>query len=146
MDINLLKNIIYGDIERLKDEVKLADKSEFLHVILANYNWNNGFEVPQIIIENKHCDLGTALMAFYLADGYRLLESKDQFLASPNNEWKNFLTILYNKIEKNDFKEKNISYTPKLSKIQLYKLKKNNPAASSVFFGISGVEIEVPVL
>ena len=54
-----------------------------MHIIAANYNWDNGFEIPYNIINNKNCDLGTALMIFYDADGYRVLENKEE-LKNPN--------------------------------------------------------------
>jgi len=139
MDINIdwIDNLLYGDINRLKDEIKLVDKSSVLHIIAAKYNWDNGLDVPRIIIENRHCDLGTALMIFYLADGYRMLESLAEFSSSPDNEWKAFLSSMYRRIENTDFNSQNISYTPELSKVQLYKLKKNNPNIPDIFLNKS---------
>lgn len=32
--------------------------------IAQNYNWDDGFDIPQAIVGNKYCDLGTALMEF----------------------------------------------------------------------------------
>lgn len=65
------------------DDIKSITDSELLHVIAGNYNWDNGFEIPYNIIKNKNCDLGTALMIFYDADGYRVLENKEE-LKNPN--------------------------------------------------------------
>ena len=65
------------------DEIKCITDSELLHIIAANYNCDNGFEIPYNIINNKNCDLGTALMIFYDADGYRVLENKEE-LKNPN--------------------------------------------------------------
>lgn len=147
MDTNFIKNLLYGDIEKLKNELKLLDKSDLLHIIAANYNWDNGFEVPEIIIDNKQCDFGTALMLFYRADGYRMLESINDFSNSQNKNWQSFVSKLYSRIEKNGFSLQNLSYTPELSKVQIFKLKKNNPNIPDVFLNKSpGIDIEMPVL
>ena len=35
------------------DEIKSITDSELLHIIAGNYNWDNGFEIPYNIINNK---------------------------------------------------------------------------------------------
>ncbi len=147
MDINKIKQLLYDDITRLCGELKLIDDPLVLHVVAANYNWDNGFGIPNVIIENKNCDLGTALMLFYLADGYRMLESYSEFLASSNVEWKSFLLNLYNRIEKKDFNSQKLSYNNELSKVQVFKLKKSNPNIPNIFLNKSpGIDIEIPAL
>lgn len=63
---------------------------------------------------------------FHYADGCRLLESSDEILSSSLEEWRVFLRKIYNKLLSLDFKSQNISFDPELTKIQKYKLKKNN--------------------
>ena len=65
-------------------EIKGITNSELLHIIAGNYNWDNGFEIPYSIINNENCDLGTALMIFYDADGYRVLERTDELYTTIN--------------------------------------------------------------
>ena len=65
-------------------EIKGITNSELLHIIAGNYNWDNGFEIPYSIINNENCDLGTALMIFYYADGYRVLERTDELYTTIN--------------------------------------------------------------
>ena len=90
-----LQNILYEEnIEIIKSEIDKIDNSIALHIFASNYNWDNGFEIPNIIINNTNCDLGTALMLFYSADGYRMLEDEQGFTASNLGKWKEFLTIL----------------------------------------------------
>ncbi|MCZ8535241.1 DUF4274 domain-containing protein [Psychrobacillus psychrodurans] len=51
---------------------------------------SGGFDVPIVILENEACDLGTGLLMFHYADGYRLLESSDEISSSSIEEWKVF--------------------------------------------------------
>ncbi|CUH92149.1 DUF4274 domain-containing protein [Herbinix luporum] len=111
------KNIV--DVIRLIDEI--AD-SEILHLYAYNYNWDNGFEIPKKIIHKDCCQLSTALMMFYAADGIRYLQDKSKV----NNlkEWSTFIKELYNKIINNGFIEGAIKFNPPLSKVQIFKIKK----------------------
>ena len=61
-------NLYHKDV---KETLSSCTNSATLHVYAFNYNWNDGFDLPQTIIDNPACTLGTALMIFYLADGYR---------------------------------------------------------------------------
>ena len=94
------------------DEIKSITDSKLLHIIAGNYNWDNGFEIPYNIINNKNCDLGTALMIFYDADGYRALENKEE-LKNPNlKEWASFISEIEEHILKNEFKVNHIKFIP----------------------------------
>ena len=113
--------------------------------IAGNYNWDDGFEIPLAIINNQFCDLGTALMIFYLAEGEAILDLKLD--SDVSGEWEELVSVLYDMILNDRFKYKNISYTPELSKVQLYKIKKKNPNAPSVFLvKTPGDIIEIPFL
>jgi hypothetical protein len=147
-DKKRLRNLLYDENkENLKTEIIKLDNSLLLHIIAANYNWDSGFEIPSLIINNSTCDLGTALMMFYNADGYRILESGTNDLSDANVHWKLFITDLYNKIKSNDFKSQSISYTPQINKVQIFKLKKNNPDIPNIFLERSpGIDTDIPVL
>ncbi|WP_195469816.1 DUF4274 domain-containing protein [Clostridium sp. D43t1_170807_H7] len=127
------------------DDIKDITDSELLHIIAGNYNWDNGFEIPYSIINNKNCDLGTALMIFYDADGYRVLENREE-LKNPNlKQWAKFISEIEEKILSNQFKLNNIKFIPPLTKIQSFKLKKNNPNINRVFIEESdGNDVEIP--
>ena len=116
-----------------------------MHIIAGNYNWDNGFEIPYNIINNKNCDLGTALMIFYDADGYRALENKEE-LKNPNlKEWVNFISEIEQQIINNEFKVNHIKFIPPLTKAQIFKLKKNNPNINKVFIEeTDGYVVEIP--
>ena len=51
---------------------------EALYIYAYNYNWDNGFEIPEKIINQKYCDLSTALMIFYKSDGFRYLQERSE--------------------------------------------------------------------
>ncbi|KHD35380.1 hypothetical protein NL50_13800 [Clostridium acetobutylicum] len=131
--------------ENTINEIKEISDTELLHIIAGNYNWDNGFEIPYSIVNNKKCDLGTALMIFYDADGYRVLENRDE-LKNPNlKQWADFISEIEEKILNNKFQSSAIKFIPPLTKVQVFKLKKNNPNIDKVFLEESGSEmIEIP--
>ena len=128
-------------------EIKGITNSELLHIIAGNYNWDNGFEVPYSIINNENCDLGTALMIFYDADGYRVLECQDELKNSNLEEWTHFIKELHKNILSNKYKVNNIKFIPPLTKVQIFKLKKSNSNINDVFLQESkGEVVEIPVI
>jgi hypothetical protein len=145
-DIIFLEQLLYNtDKDYVVSQLKNIDNPLLIHYFAANYNWNSGFDVPTVILENEACDLGTGLLMFHYADGYRLLESSDEVSSSSLEEWKVFLRKIYNKLLSLDFKSQDISFDPELTKIQKYKLKKNNPDLPDVLISRSpGKEIDIP--
>ncbi len=145
-DIIFLEQLLYNtDKDYVVSQLKNIDNPLLLHYFAANYNWNSGFDVPTVILENEACDLGTGLLMFHYADGYRLLESSDETSSSSLEEWKVFLRKIYNKLLSLDFKSQDISFDPELTKIQKYKLKKHNPDLPDVLICKSpGKEIDIP--
>ncbi|MFD1337027.1 DUF4274 domain-containing protein [Oceanobacillus iheyensis] len=145
-DIIFLEQLLYNtDKDYVVSQLKNIDNPLLLHYFAANYNWNSGFDVPTVILENEACDLGTGLLMFHYADGYRLLENSDEISSSSLEEWKVFLRKNYNKLLSLDFKSQDISFDPELTKIQKYKLKKKNPDLPDVLISKSpGKEIDIP--
>ncbi|MGG3889948.1 DUF4274 domain-containing protein [Metabacillus fastidiosus] len=125
--------------EIIRMKISLIDNPVPLHNIALNYNWDNGFELPSLIISNGNCELGTALMLFYNADGYLLLDENSKNNVTGQKEWLAFINMLFNKLLNNEFCSNKVSYQPGLSKVQKYKLKKSNPHIPEMFFeGIKG--------
>ncbi|MDA1846231.1 DUF4274 domain-containing protein [Bacillus cereus] len=145
-DISLLEELLYNtNKEDTISRIKNIDNPILLHYFAANYNWNSGFDIPNAILENKDCDLGTGLLMFHYADGYRLLESPEEVSNSPLQEWKVFILKLQNKIMNLEFKTQNISFSPELTKIQIFKLKKRNPSISDILINeLPGNIIDIP--
>ncbi|NLI58881.1 MAG: DUF4274 domain-containing protein [Clostridium sp.] len=140
MDKNVeefVKQMIYDkdkrEVMRQLDEIV---DSEILHLYAYNYNWDNGFKIPRKIIHKDCCQLSTALMMFYAADGIRYLQDKSEV----NNlkEWSILIKELYNKIINNEFLEGTIKFTPPLSKVQIFKIKKIINANEEVFLKKTG--------
>jgi hypothetical protein len=147
-DIEFLKDLMYSeDSDSMIEEIKNIKNPLFLHVISANYNWNNGLDIPHAIVANPCCDFGTGLLLFYHADGYRLLESQEAVMDSPIKDWKDFVIHIYNKILNDGFSGRNISFAPPLSKVQIFKLKKSNPSIPDVVLSKSpGDDVVIPIL
>lgn len=120
-----LKDLIYNKSKReVLNTLDEIEEAETIHIFMNNYNWDDGFEIPKKILSNTCCELSTALMIFYLADGIRFLEDKDNVKESYLVEWSSFLQELYNQIMSGKFKKGDILFKPPVSKVQAYKLKK----------------------
>lgn len=145
-DISLLEELLYNsDKGEIISRLRNIDNPLLLHIFAANYNWANGFDVPKAILEKESCDLGTGLLMFHYADGYRILENPEEVSDSTLEEWKDFLFKLFNKLKNFEFKTQNISFTPELTKIQIYKLRKNNANLPEVLISKSpGNVVEIP--
>ncbi|WP_186725836.1 DUF4274 domain-containing protein [Rummeliibacillus sp. SL167] len=129
----IIQQMLYEkDIEEVLKELPSINDSELLYVYAYNYNWGNGFKIPKKILLKDCCDLSTALMIFYSADGVRYLQNKDE--KNDNlKEWSVFIKDLYDMILENRFIKSDIKFVPPLSKVQVFKLKKDLVKEEYVF-------------
>lgn len=97
-------------------------EAKHLDILISEYNWDNGFRVPQMVVDSKNCELATALETFYLADGYSYLLQNN----SESSEWFQFVSCLYKRILDESFSKGDLSYSIPLTKTQIYKFKKVN--------------------
>ncbi len=119
-----VSNFIYNmSLNEKLLEVERIDDSDLLHLIMYNYNWDNGFRIPELVLDNKKCEMSTALLIFYSAGGEELLFNK-KLIAIDENERLRFVSGLYDRIIENDFLQGDIFFEPPLTKVELYKLKK----------------------
>lgn len=125
---------------RLFEKVKDTNDLMLLHDIAKELDWECGFKIPEQIINNKNCDLGTALLSFYLAGGDELLNDVKFFEEKKIDEddiigsdCKTFIINLYYRILKRDFKTQIIKYDPEWTKVQIYQLRKANPTIDEIF-------------
>ena len=139
MDKNTIMEHLYNDtktqavkfVEGLEDE-------ESLFVYASEYNWDNGFDVPQAILQNKNCSLNVALLVFHSADGILYLEDKSS--AEGTRRWLSFVSGLYKRILKGEFPKGKMPFDPQLSRVQAYKLKKCLSEKELVFIAPIGKE------
>ncbi|WP_148889036.1 DUF4274 domain-containing protein [Streptococcus cristatus] len=127
--------------------LKQLQTEDELFVLLDNFNWDNGFEVPKAVLNHSKCSLSVALLAFYRADGIRyLLEGEAAFENPLSKEWEDFVKDVYVKILGGQFPSGTISFQPEITKVQKFKLKKLKPEIDEVFLeGISGKDLNVVI-
>ncbi|MCA0172895.1 DUF4274 domain-containing protein [Bacillus sp. RAR_GA_16] len=125
-EVSLLKHFLYDDEkDKAKQYLTKTTDSLFLHYFAMNYNWDQGFDLPSVILENKACDFGTGLCMFHSSDGIRLLISPEEVSQSSLEGWKVFVNKVAQKLIDEGFVLKNISYEPDITKVQRYKLRKS---------------------
>ncbi len=97
-------------------------EANHLDILISEYNWDNGFHVPKMVIESKNCELATAMRTFYLSDGYSYLLNN----IHENTERFKFISCLFERILTGHFSKGGLSFKIPLTKTQKYKLKKSN--------------------
>ncbi len=126
MDENKISNVkvlLYNaDNDEVKRIIFQTEDREVLYVYAYNYNWDNGFDIPQTVLDNEKCDLSIALLIFYRADGLSYLADKSDNANLP--QWSSFIKRLYESILKGKYQRGEIEFNVPLSKVQLFKLKK----------------------
>ena len=144
--LNKLSYILYTESNAEAVElVKSINSEDELFVLLDNYNWNNGFEVPEAIITHPNCTLSVALLAFHRADGIQyLLEGEAVFANRLSKSWEDFIKEVYNKILKKKYPNGSISFQPEITKIQKFKLNKLTPNLDPIILdGVLGKDLHI---
>jgi len=131
-----------AEVVKLVQSISSEDE---LFVLLDNYNWDNGFEVPEAIITHPNCTLPIALLAFYRADGIRyLFEEEDTFKNRLSKSWDIFIKKVYDNLLKERYPSGSISYQPEITTIQKFKLKKLHLNINSfILDGVSGKDVQI---
>ena len=135
MDKNKIVNVkalLYdADTDEVKRIISQMEDQEILYVYAYNYNWDNGFDIPQTVLDNEKCDLSIALLIFYRADGLSYLEDKSDNINLP--KWSSFIKRLYDSILTGEYQRGEIEFKVPLSKVQLFKLKKVTTEEENIF-------------
>ena len=141
MDKNVILEHLYNDSpsQAVKFVENLVDEDS-LFVYASEYNWDNGFDVPQAILQNPNCSLSVALLVFHSVDGILYLEDKSS--AEGTRRWRSFVSALYKRILKGEFPKGNVPFDPQLSRVQAYKLKKCLSEKEMIFITPIGTEVE----
>ena len=143
-----ISDILYAESNaKTVSYIKSLQTEDELFVLLDNFNWDNGFEVPQAVIEHYKCTLSIALLAFYRADGIRyLLDAEAAFVNSSSKEWEEFVKDVYDRIIRRKFLDGNISFRPEITRIQKFKLKKLKLTLNPIFIdGVSGKDLNIVI-
>ncbi len=48
------------------NEIGKIGSPQELHELILHYNWDDGLDIPRVIINNENCDKGTVLMIYWL--------------------------------------------------------------------------------
>ena len=105
--ISSVKALLYDtDNDEVKRTIFQTEDQEILYVYAYNYNWDNGFDIPQAVLDNEKCDLSIALLIFYRADGLSYLEDKSDNANLP--QWSSFIKRLYDSILTGKYQRKKI--------------------------------------
>ncbi len=130
--ISSVKALLYDtDNDEVKRTIFQTEDQEILYVYAYNYNWDNGFDIPQTVLDNEKCDLSIALLIFYRADGLSYLEEKSDNANLP--QWSSFIKRLYDSILTGKYQRGEIEFKVPLSKVQLFKLKKVITEEENIF-------------
>ncbi len=130
--ISSVKTLLYDtDNDEVKRTIFQTEDQEILYVYAYNYNWDNGFDIPQTVLDNEKCDLSIALLIFYRADGLSYLEDKSNNANLP--QWSSFIKRLYDSILTGKYQRGEIEFKVPLSKVQLFKLKKVITEEENIF-------------
>ena len=144
--LNKLSYILYSESnDKAVELVKSINSEDELFVLLDNYNWYNGFEVPEAIINHPNCTLPVTLLAFHRADGIQyLLEGEAVFANRLSKSQEDFIKEVYNKILKKKYPNGSISFQPEITKIQKFKLNKLTPNLDPIILdGVLGKDLHI---
>lgn len=147
MDQKAVENMIYRWSEKKTMQyIRSCTDPETLQLYAYNYNWDDGFEGPTLIMQNPHCSMSTALTLFYLADGVEYLSDPEQEVSQYQRDWWTFVTTLYNRIIKGDFPSAPIRFEPPITRVERYKMEKSLSDVERVFYTpIDGVDCDIDV-
>lgn len=138
-----VKEMVYNkDSREILNFISQTNDTELLYNFAYNYNWENGFDIPMAIINNRACNLSIALLIFYRADGFTYLQNEAENQNLP--QWSFFIKQLYESIMKGKYERDNIGFKVPLSKIQIFKLKKILTSEENIFIDdIQGKDLDI---
>lgn len=141
--VSNVKALLYdADNDEVKTAIFQTEDQEILYVYTYNYNWDNGFDIPQTVLNNEKCDLSIALLIFYRADGFRYLVDKSD--SANLAQWSSFIKRLYDSILTGKYHRGEIEFKVPLSKVQIFKLKKMLTQQENIFVeNIEGKNLDI---
>lgn len=143
--IAIVKSLLYDCTnDEVKERISQTDDPELLYVYMYNYNWDNGFEIPQAVLDSSVCNLSIALLIFFRADGFCYLFDKSFNENLP--QWPSFIKKLYDRILGGRYQNVKIEFKVPLTKVQIYKLKKMLTEQEEIFIkNIEGKNLDIDI-
>jgi hypothetical protein len=100
-------------IERQLESFHKLRSSEDLHYLMKSWNWDDGNNIPSLVLSHPKCDYGTALMIYWMCDPdyYLEREAKNNI---PDFQQEDFelLKMIENRLLSNDFELERIQFDP----------------------------------
>lgn len=128
--------------EEVIQKIAQIKDSSVLYYFVWHYNWDNGLEIPQAVLDNQYCDLSIALLIFFRADGLSFLLKEDIDLP----HWYKFINSLFEKLNSGYYKKTLYEFSPELTKIQAFKIRKNSPDLPQFYFeGTRGEQLDLTI-
>lgn len=146
MSIERISHLVYkGTTTEAIQFVQDCKSEEELFIFVYNYNWENGLATPRLVMENPVCSMEIAQLLFFSGDGYTFL-SEGLMNQESGDEWVLFMKHLYASIVARQYKAGKTAFKVPLTKVQIYKLKKQiDPEAFVLFTEFSGVDCNIIV-
>ncbi len=121
----------------IKQRIRIAGETtdpKVLHSLISITDLTENFDLLSEIINNRVCELSTALTVFNIAGGYEYLYDKEEPAEDESEEkWLKFIENLYTKITEGKYKEGEIYFAPELKSSQLLMLRRIASEKESVF-------------
>ena len=126
MGRELVDKLLYEfeEMSEITDAINSIDDEETLYEYTCNYNWDDGFEIPSIILKNKSCSLSIAMRIFFDGDGVTFLFDSEN--KKKEAEWYKFESDLYKRIVNGVYTKGTTEYINPLSRIEKFKLSKTD--------------------
>lgn len=141
--VSKVKSLLYDCTnDEVQNIISQIEDPDILYVYAYNYNWDNGFEIPQQILDNNKCNLSIALLVFYRAEGVSYLLDKSDNESLP--QWSDFIKKLYDSILDGKYQNAEIEFRAPLSKVELFKLRKVLTEWENIFIeSIEGKNLDI---
>jgi hypothetical protein len=82
------------------------------YYLAENYNWDDGVEILQWIIESKKCDKGTASLIFWMSEPDYYFEKSESEISNYEKDTFLLLKRIVEKFNNKEFKKSNLKYDP----------------------------------
>jgi len=107
------------------DLVRSISATQDLSLLLDEYNWDDGFNVPTAIALHHCADLGIALQLYWLGDAYSWYESEERPDQYNLQHW-NFSQLISQRILSGCYPLGSVTFEPGFSRVEIYEFKKQN--------------------